>query len=321
MTPRTLCLLLLCVAVEVTNAQQPRPAAPPAASAGSGGVNVLPVQRAVSMLVTPAGNVAVQVGEDGPLLVDTPAPAQAGPVVAAVRALSPKPIHTIITTNLHNAAGNGALLGARATPGAPAVRVIAFESVLDRLVAAGPTAGAAAGVLRLNQVIELPINNTYFRPRRDFYLNGESIVVYHAPEAHTDGDSIVHFRGSDVVAVGDLFNPDVYPFIDLQNGGTVNGLVAALNQILELTVPAKFQEGGTYVIPRHGRLCDEADVVEFRDMVTIVRDRVQDLIKKGRTLEQVKAAKPTFDYDPEYGGTGNASADRFVDAVYRSLAK
>ena len=317
MTPRlVIAVALVACAGQASQAQQPPPAAPPPAA-----VAVLPVQRAVSMLVTPGGNVAVQAGEDGPLLVDAPAAAQAAAVVAAVRALSPKPIHTLITTNLHNAAGNAALLQARSAPGAPAIRVIAHENVLDRLVAAGPAAGTAAGGLRLNQVIELPINNTYFMPRRDFYQNGEAIVVYHAPAAHTDGDSIVHFRGSDVVAVGDLFNPDVYPVIDVANGGSVNGLVAALNHILEITVPAKFQEGGTYVIPRHGRLSDEAEVVEFRDMVTIVRDRVRDQIAKGRTLAQIKAARPTLDYDPEYGGTGDSSADRFVESVFRSLSK
>ena len=294
---------------------------PPATGAPATGVAVLPVQRAVSMLVTPGGNVAVQVGDDGPLLVDTPPAAQAAGLVATVRGLSPKPIHTLITTNLHNAAGNAALLQARAAPGAPAIRVIAHENVLDRLVSAGPATGAATGGLRLNAVIELPINNTYFLPRRDFYLNGEAVVVYHAPAANTDGDSIVHFRGSDVVAVGDLFNPDVYPVIDVERGGSANGLVAALNHILELTVPAKFQEGGTFVIPRRGRLCDEADVVEFRDMVTIVRDRVQDLVKKGRTLAQVQAARPTLDYDPEYGGTGASSPERFVESIFRSLSK
>jgi glyoxylase-like metal-dependent hydrolase (beta-lactamase superfamily II) len=312
-----LAALAACLVGVATGAQQPAPA-PTAATS----VNVLPVQRAVSMIATPGGNTAVQVGDDGPLLVDAPAPALAAAVVAAVRTLSPRPIHTVISTSVHSAAGNGALLQARgAAPGTPAVRVIAFESVLDRLVAAGPSSGPPAAGLRLNQVIELPINNTYFRPRRDFFLNGESIIVYHAPAAHTDGDSIVHFRRSDVVAVGDLFNPDVYPVIDVANGGSVNGLVAALNQILDLTVPAKFQEGGTYVIPRHGRLCDEAEVVEFRDMVTIVRDRVQDLITKGRTLDQIRAARPTRDYDPEYGGTGDSSPDRFVESIYRSLTK
>ena len=306
--------LVVCAGLG-SRAQQPPPAA------GAPGVALLRVQRAVSMLVTSGGNVAVQVGDDGPLLVDAPPAAQAPAVIAAVRGLSPKPIHTLITTNMHNAAGNAALLQARATPGAPAIRVIAHENVLDRLVAAGPAAGTASGNLRLNAVIELPINNTYFMPRRDFYLNGEAVVVYHAPAANTDGDSIVHFRGSDVVAVGDLFNPDVYPVIDVERGGSANGLVAALNHILEITVPAKFQEGGTYVVPRRGRLCDEAEVVEFRDMVTIVRDRVRDLIAKGRTLAQVQAARPTLDYDPEYGGTGAASAERFVESVFRSLSK
>jgi glyoxylase-like metal-dependent hydrolase (beta-lactamase superfamily II) len=120
--------------------------------------------------------------------------------------------------------------------------------------------------------------------------------------------------------VGDLFTPGSYPVIDLQNGGSVQGLIAGLNRILEITVPAKFQEGGTYVIPGHGRLCDEAEVVEYRDMVTIVRDRIQDLIKKGMTLEKVQAARPTRDYDTEYGtNTGFWTTERFVEAVFRSL--
>ena len=317
MTARVALVLGLAACAGLAPRAQQAPAGAPAAP----GVAMLPVQRAVSMLVTSGGNVAVQVGDDGPLLVDAPPAPQAAAVVAALRALSPKPIHTLITTNLHNAAGNAALLQARAAPGAPAIRVIAHENVLDRLVAEGPSAGAAPGGLRLNAVIELPINNTYFMPRRDFYLNGEAVIVYHAPAANTDGDSIVHFRGSDVVAVGDLFNPDVYPVIDVERGGSVNGLVAALNRILEITVPAKFQEAGTYVIPRRGRLSDEAEVVEFRDMVTIVRDRVRDLIAKGRTLAQVQAARPTLDYDPEYGGTGGSSPERFVDSVFRSLSK
>jgi len=119
------------------------------------------------------------------------------------------------------------------------------------------------------------------------------------------------------VTTGDIFTPDSYPFIDIARGGSVKGEIDALDHILELTVPADHQEGGTYVIPGHGRVCDEADVVEFRDMVVIVKDRVQDLIKKGKTLDQVKASKPTEDYDTEYGANG---ADRFVEAVYKSLS-
>jgi cyclase len=143
-------------------------------------------------------------------------------------------------------------------------------------------------------------------------------VVYHMPAAHTDGDSVVFFRRSDVISAGDIFTPSSYPFLDLARGGSVQGEIDALNHVIDLTVPAKYQEGGTYVIPGHGRLCEEADVVEYRDMVTIIRDRIQDLIKKGKTLDQVKAAKPTLDYDTQYG-TQAGAGDRFVEAVYKSL--
>jgi glyoxylase-like metal-dependent hydrolase (beta-lactamase superfamily II) len=130
----------------------------------------------------------------------------------------------------------------------------------------------------------------------------------------------VHFRGSDVVATGDVFNPDIYPVIDIATGGTINGTIAALNRVLEITVPAKYQEGGTYVVPGHGRICDEAEVVEYRDMVTIIRDRVADLVKKGLTLDQVKAAKPSRDYDGDYGTTsGFWTTEMFVEAVYRTI--
>ncbi len=285
------------------------------------GVSVLHVQRSVHMLVTAAGNIAVQVGDDGVLLVDSATAALAPQVIAAIRTLSNKPLHTIITTNLHNAEGNLALVQSRGTGATQPVRVIAHEAVLNRMVAAQSATNSPVSGLRLNAVIELPINNTYDPPSRDFYLNGEPVVVYHAPAAHTDGDSLVHFRVSDVLAVGDIFSPERYPFIDIENGGSVQGLIAALNRTLELTVPARFQEGGTYVIPSHGRLCDEADVVEYRDMVTIVHDRVQDLIKKGRTLEQVRSAKPSRDYDSAYDAMGGVSPDRFVDSVYRSLTK
>jgi cyclase len=142
------------------------------------------------------------------------------------------------------------------------------------------------------------------------------------PAAHTDGDSIVFFRRSDVISTGDIFTPERYPLIDLQRGVTVQGIIDALNRIIEITVPAKYQEGGTYVIPGHGRLCEEADVVEYRDMVTIIRDRIADLIKKGRTIEQVKAAKPTLDYDTQYGATtGFWTTDMFIEAIYKNLSE
>ena len=301
---------LLAIALVITSTLHARQNATPPA------VGLLHVQRNVHMLVVSGMNIAVQVGDDGVLLVDAATAAVATQVIAAIRTLSDKPIHTIINTHVHadHTGGNESLVKQRGTGTPQPVRVMAHQSVQERMIAAAP-----AGGFRLNAVITLPINNTYDTPTKDFFLNGEPVVIYHAPRAHTDGDSLVHFRTSDVIAVGDVFSPDRYPVIDLATGGSVQGLIAGLNHILDITVPAKFQEGGTYVIPGHGRLCDEADVVEYRDMVTIIRDRVQDLIGKGLTWEQVKAARPSRDYDSEYDGEGGSSPDAFVEAIFQSL--
>jgi cyclase len=285
-------------------------------SSTSGRVHVLPVQKNVYMIVTPDGNVTAQVGSDGVLLVDAGSATVAADIFAAVRTISDKPIHTIVNTHLHadHTGGNVALVKMGAGGPQP-VRVMAHENTFNRMMEAAVAANANT------PTAALPMN-AYFTPSRDFFLNGEAVILYHVAKAHTDGDSLVYFRGSDVVSVGDVFSPELYPVIDAQNGGSVNGVIAALNRVLEITVPAKYQEGGTYVIPGHGRLCDEAEVVEYRDMVTIVRDRVADLIKKGQSLQQVKAARPSRDYDADYGAaSGPSSPDAFVEAVFRSLGK
>jgi len=271
-------------------------------------VHVFPVQGDVSMLVGPGGNITVQAGKEGLVVVDTQTAAAAPQVMATLRTISAASIIWVINTSLDadHIGGNEALLKLGGSNEASLrARVIAHENILNRLIAAPSRVADAAS-----------INDTYFRSPKDFLFNGEAVMVYHMPNAHTDGDSIVLFRKSDVLSVGDIFTPDRYPVIDLANGGSVQGLIDALNRILEMAVAGKYQEGGTFVIPGHGRLCDEADVVEFRDMVTIIRDRVQDMIKKGMTLEQVKAGKPSRDYDTQYSG----SPDVFVESIYRSLA-
>jgi len=185
--------------------------------------------------------------------------------------------------------------------------ILAYQRVLDRMsVADGkePAAPFAA----------LP-TDTYRGKQKDLFFNGEPIVLLHQPAAHTDGDTLVFFRSSDVISTGDIFLTTSYPVIDLERGGSIQGVIDGLNRIIELTVPEDFQEGGTLVIPGHGRICDEADVVEYRDMVTIIRDRVRDMKTRGMTLEQVKAAKVTADYDARYG----SNRDAFLEAVYRTL--
>jgi glyoxylase-like metal-dependent hydrolase (beta-lactamase superfamily II) len=301
-------------------AAQTRPAGGPAprppAAVDAATLPLLPVQRSVYMLPAEGGNIAVQIGDDGILLVDARTEALAPRVAAAVRTLTDKPLQVIVNTSadVDHTSGTGALV--TLLGGAPqAPRVMAQANVLIRLQAEG-----SKTALSLNAQIVLPVTTTYFTPSHDFFLNGEAVFLHHVPAAHTDGDSLVYVRGSDVIAAGDVITPDRYPVIDLANGGSVNGTIAALNRIMDIAVPAKFQEGGTYVIPGHGRLCDEADVVEYRDMVTIIRDRVRDLIAKGMTLDQVRAARPSRDYDTEYGSdTGPWTTAMFVDAVYRSL--
>ena len=267
----------------------------------------------VHMIIGAGANIAVQTGDEGVLVVDTGLAQNAERVLATIRKLSDQPIRWIINTHVHpdHAGGNQALAAAGSkTTGDPA-EIVAHVNVLTRMSAPGrqPAITAAA----------YP-TDTYVPEEKDIYFNGEAVMLYHEPMAHTDGDSIVFFRKSDVVVAGDTFVTTSYPFIDRANGGSVQGELNALNRLLDLAVPAHEQEGGTYIIPGHGRVCDEADVLEYRDMVTIVRDRIQDMVKRGLTIDQVKAAKPTLDYDRHYGSdTGFVTTAGFIEAVYNDL--
>ena len=278
----------------------------------AGDVGVLKVQGNVYMLVAGGRNIAAQVGADGILLVDTAAEADAPAVAAALKKLSDKPITWIVNTgpDRDHMGGNAALPRLTGAGDRQRPRIVAQENLLNRL-SATPKGSSS----------DIPDawwpNDEYAGGGKDFAFNGEALVITHVPAAHTDGDSVVHFRRSDVLVTGDVFTPGRYPVIDLQRGGSIQGLIDALNMILRITVPLKYEEAGTYVIPGHGRLCDEADVVEYRNMVTIVRDRIRDLVRKDMTLEQVKAARPTRDYDTQYDAS---NAAMFVEAVYKSLS-
>jgi len=283
-------------------------------------LSMYPVQGNVYMLAGAGGNITVQVGKEGVLLVDSGLAPLASKVMAEIRKLTNAPVFYIINTHVHpdHVGGNEAFAkggggaGSGRVEGDQPLRIIAQENVLNRMTK--PT-----GKETQPQQFGLP-EDEYFTPFKDLRFNGEAVILYHEPKAHTDGDTIVHFRGSDVVSTGDIFTPGGYPFIDLERGGSIQGEIDALNHILDLTVPGHTQEGGTYVIPGHGRICDEADVVEFRDMVVIVRDRIQTMIKEGKTLDQIKAAKPTLDYDTEYITPNSfVKADPFIESIYRSI--
>jgi glyoxylase-like metal-dependent hydrolase (beta-lactamase superfamily II) len=323
----------------------------------SGEVEILPIRGHVYALFGAGANIVVSVGNDGVMLVDAGRAEMSDKVLAAAQRLQrewvvrneppsigfgaetrssvadrhitapPKPIRYVINTSadsdhvggnekLRNAGhtftgGNVTGNIADATEGAA---ILAHENVLSRL------SHAAEGQAPVPSDA-LP-TDAYFVDfyKLSQYFNGEGIQLFHMPKAHTDGDSIVHFRGTDVIALGDLMSTGSYPVIDVAKGGTINGVLDGLNRVLDMSIAEFRLEGGTLMVPGHGRLVDSADVAYYRDMLTIIRDRVEDLIKKGRTLEQVKAANPSGDYDTEYGSTtGPWTTANFIEAVYKTL--
>jgi glyoxylase-like metal-dependent hydrolase (beta-lactamase superfamily II) len=233
-------------------------------------------------------------------------------VIAAIRQLSKKDIRWVLNTTLdpdHVGGNEPVALAGRTVNGNPAA-IISHEKLPIRM-------------LRLSTPVPVTARplNTFSGEVKDFYFNDEAIFVPHVA-SHTDGDTMVHFRNSDVVVAGDTFLTTTYPVIDVGNGGSIQGFIDGLNKILDIAVPKDLQEGGTYIIPGHGRICDEADVLEYRDMLVIVRDRIRDAVKKGMTLDQVKAARLTRDYDPRYAAPSGASGTaNFVESVYRDLSR
>jgi glyoxylase-like metal-dependent hydrolase (beta-lactamase superfamily II) len=292
-----------------------------------GEIHVQHVQGNVYMLVGDGGNIAVQAGEQGALVVDTGAGRLSDKVIAAIGRLSPRPIQFIVNTSVHpdRTGGNvrlrqagrdpsvvGSFFSNQFSDAGRGATIIAAQNVQNRMsTAAGQAAAIAA---------EGWPSDTFVQGRRRKYHNGEAVEIFHQPAASTDGDSFVQFRRSDVIVTGDLFRTTLYPYIDVANGGSVNGLIQALNAILDETVYKAQEEGGTMIVPGHGRVTDEWEVAEYRDMLAIVRDRVQAMVRKNATLEQVKAARLTVDYDTRFGAnSGTWTTEMFVQAVYDSL--
>jgi glyoxylase-like metal-dependent hydrolase (beta-lactamase superfamily II) len=288
------------------------------------------------MIAGAGGNIGVQVGPDGVVLVDAGTEQAAGRVLAAIKKVTDQPIRYILDTSADadHVGGNGTLAKAGrsiyATSPEPlggefgkdftnnyAASILAPQSLL--LQVSAPT----------GKVSVLPNDSwpteTFAEKRKFIYFNHEGVEIFRQPAAHSDSDSIVFFRGSDVIVTGDIVDANRFPVIELERGGSIDGEIAALNHIVELAVrpiPFVYEEGGTYIVPGHGRIYQQADVVEYRDMIVILRDIIANMIKKGMTLDQIEAASPAKPYERQYGSSsGPWTTNNFVEAVYKSLTK
>src|SRR5262252_3679081 len=313
--------LALVVTLAVVGALYERPVRSQTAPTNLDSVEIqtIHVQSNVYMLVGAGGNMTVQVGSDGVLVVDTQYARLSEKILGAIRTLSKGPIRYVINTtpDPDHTDGNEPIRKAGSTiaggnvagdiqDAAEGAQVIAHDNVVKRM---GNVPQQA-----------LP-TSTFLGDEKKLFFNGEGIEIIHQPAAHTDADTIVFFRRSDVISTGDIFTTSSYPVIDVGAGGNIQGVIDGLNRLVDMIIPVYGQEGGTLVIPGHGRLSDFGDVINCREMTIIIRDRVQDMIKKGMTLEQVKAARPTRDYDPLYGSVPGWTTDMFLEAVYNSLKK
>jgi len=271
------------------------------------------VQGRVYMLAGAGANITVEVGDEAVVVVDTGRPEMSDNVLAAIRQLSSRTIEFVVNTTIDpdHLGGNESVAKAghydSGQPGEkPGAAIMAHLNLMNRLTDAKAPSGA------------IP-TDTYENSSWPLF-NDEAIILYHPSAAHTDGDSYVFFRRSDVISTGDLFEPSSYPVIEADKGGSIDGIIDGLNDIIAIMVPRENEEGGTYLIPGHGRVCDRTDIVNYRDAITIIRARIQDLVSKGMTIEQVKASKPTFDYDGIYGSNaGPWTTSMFVEAVYNDL--
>jgi len=311
----------LCFPVGIARAQQ-----------SGESIEVLQVRPNFYMIAGAGGNVGVQVGADGVVVVDSGSASGADAIVAAIRRITTQPIRYVIDTSADpdHVGGNAAVAKAGQTlftqAGGPGIAadflgggasILSVEAVLRRMSGPG------------GQASPFPVSawptETFNQSRKYMYLNGEGIEVFHQPAAHTDGDAIVFFRRSDVVVAGDILDTTRFPVIDIAKGGSIQGEIAALQKLVDTAIPSVpivSREEGTLIIPGHGRICNQLDVVEYRDMVTIIRDRIRDLKKQGLTLEQVRAAAPARGYTRRYGSdTGSWTTNDFVDAVYRSMSE
>jgi glyoxylase-like metal-dependent hydrolase (beta-lactamase superfamily II) len=298
-------------------------------SASNGDLGIYQVRSNFYMLVGAGANIGVQIGSDGVVLVDTGSPGTSSKVLEAIKKLTALPIRYIVNTSADSdhVGGNEALAKAGVAIGAAGAPPVPGN-------AAGVTIQAAIEVLNRmsapsDKVSPFPVaawpTETLVKSDRikSMALNDDGIQIIRAPGAHSDGDLMVLFRRADVIVAGDILDTTRFPVIDVEKGGSVQGEIAALEHLIELTIPPTplvWKQGGTFVLPANGYVCEQSDVVEYRDMMVVIRDTIRDLIEQGKTLDQIRQANPTLPYRARYGSdSGPWTTDMFVESVYKGL--
>ena len=288
-------------------------------------LETIQIRPNVYVIFGAGSNITVHLGEDGVILVDSGSEAMADKVLDAVKAITRQPIRMIVSTSADaDHVGGNDKVGATGVPINPdqftdeeRATVLSHENVLTRM-------SAPKGNETPFPVGMWP-TETFTSKFRSMYINDDAIQVMRQIGAHSDGDIMVLFRRADVVATGDVLDLRHFPDINPAKGGSIQGELEALNRLLEVVVPAMplvLKPGRTLVVPGHGRVSDYGEIVEYRDMVTVIRDIIQDMAGKGMTLEQVKAANPTQGYRRRYGAdSGPWTTDMFVEAIYSGLKK
>ncbi len=277
---------------------------------------VVPVRENITMIATGGSNIAVQTGELGMVIVDSGNGEASVSVLDALKKLSSTPPSYLINTSIlpSHTSGNGAIHSIGEGVGSGAA-ILGMPII-------GHTNGLTLLATRFADQIPFDFwpNNAFFGDRKDLFFNGEGIEMLHQPNAITESDIMVYFRKSDVLVTGSIFDISAYPHFYPDLGGSLQGVIDGLNNIIDICIAEFNQQGGTLVIPGRGRLASESDVVEYRDMVTIIRDRVQGMVKEGKTFQEVLAARPSLEYDAIYGrDSGEWTTQMFLEAVYNEF--
>jgi len=297
---------------------------PAARAPEAGTLDTIQIRPNVWVIFGAGGNVTVHVGEDGVILVDSGSEAMAAKTLEAVKAITKAPIRMIIDTSadLEHVGGNdkvgaaGVAINPDNFSDEEHATVLSHENVLQRM-------SAPKGRNEKPAPTAMWPTETFTSKYRSFYVNDEAVQVIRQLGAVSDGDVIVHLRRADVIATGDIVDLRRFPMIDSTRGGSIQGELEALNRLLDLTVPPMplvLKPGRTLVVPGHGRVSDYGELVDYRDMVTTIKDIIQDMVNKGMTLDQVKAANPTAGYRKRWGSdSGPWTTDMFVEAIYNGL--